>query len=104
MCCLLLRLKTDFLCCCRVAEMAASEESSTTQMIGNAFVQQYYSILHQEPDQVHRFYQESSILSRPEEDGTMTMVTTTLVSTSNGWSIGYCNDIRSYMIADLAHV
>lgn len=63
--------------------MAVSEGSPTPQTVGNAFVEQYYSILHQKPDQVHRFYHESSILSRPEEDGTMTMVTTTLVSTSD---------------------
>ncbi|KAK2434397.1 nuclear transport factor [Trifolium repens] len=49
----------------------------TTQMVGNAFVEQYYSILHRNPDQVHRFYHEESVMSRPEEDGTMTTVTTT---------------------------
>ncbi|XP_027920326.1 ras GTPase-activating protein-binding protein 2-like isoform X1 [Vigna unguiculata] len=58
--------------------MAVSDGSPTPQMVGNAFVEQYYSILHQEPDQVHRFYHESSVLSRPEEDGSMTMVTTTV--------------------------
>ncbi|XP_061360343.1 nuclear transport factor 2-like [Gastrolobium bilobum] len=57
--------------------MAASDAAPTPQMVGNAFVEQYYSILHQGPDQVHRFYQEDSVLSRPEEDGTMTTVTTT---------------------------
>ncbi|CAI8617622.1 unnamed protein product [Vicia faba] len=59
--------------------MTVSEVASTptTQMVGNAFVEQYYSILHREPDQVHRFYHDSSVLSRPEEDGTMTSVTTT---------------------------
>ncbi|CAK8577316.1 unnamed protein product [Lathyrus sativus] len=59
--------------------MAVSEVASTptTQMVGNAFVEQYYSILHRDPDQVHRFYHDSSVLSRPEEDGTMTSVTTT---------------------------
>ncbi|OIV93345.1 hypothetical protein TanjilG_23281 [Lupinus angustifolius] len=56
--------------------MAVSDGSPTPQMVGNAFVEQYYSILHQNPDQVHRFYQESSVLSRPEEDGTVTTVTT----------------------------
>lgn len=65
--------------------MAVSEVTSTptTQMVGNAFVEQYYSILHRDPDQVHRFYQDSSVLSRPEEDGTMTSVTTTAVSSDN---------------------
>ncbi|KAJ1393929.1 RNA-binding domain superfamily, partial [Sesbania bispinosa] len=57
--------------------MAVSDGAAPTpQMVGNAFVEQYYSILHQEPDQVHRFYHETSVLSRPEEDGTMTMVST----------------------------
>lgn len=69
---------------CRVAEMAISDAAPTPQMVGNAFVEQYYSILHQDPDQVHRFYHETSVLSRPEEDGTMTMVTTITVSASNG--------------------
>ncbi|KAE9449335.1 hypothetical protein C3L33_18745, partial [Rhododendron williamsianum] len=46
-------------------------------VIGNAFVEQYYHILHYSPELVHRFYQESSILSRPEPNGVMTSVTTT---------------------------
>ncbi|PUZ40649.1 hypothetical protein GQ55_9G441400 [Panicum hallii var. hallii] len=45
-------------------------------VISSAFVQQYYNILHEQPDQVHKFYQESSILSRPESNGTMVDVTT----------------------------
>ncbi|KAF8698781.1 hypothetical protein HU200_035039 [Digitaria exilis] len=45
-------------------------------VIGGAFVQQYYHILHEQPDQVHKFYQESSILGRPESNGTMAYVTT----------------------------
>ncbi|XP_004505358.1 nuclear transport factor 2 isoform X2 [Cicer arietinum] len=59
--------------------MAVSEapQTPTPQMVGNAFVEQYYSILHQNPDQVHRFYHDSSVMSRPEEDGTMITVTTT---------------------------
>nr|AFK42895.1 unknown [Medicago truncatula] len=52
-------------------------QTPTPQMVGNAFVEQYYSILHRDPDQVHRFYHDSSVMSRPEEDGTMTTVTTT---------------------------
>ncbi|CAJ2657514.1 unnamed protein product [Trifolium pratense] len=59
--------------------MAVSDgvQTPTPQVVGNAFVKQYYSILHQNLDQVHRFYHESSVLSRPEEDGAMTTVTTT---------------------------
>jgi hypothetical protein len=59
-------------------------QTPTSQMVGNAFVEQYYSILHRDPDQVHRFYHDSSVMSRPEEDGTMTTVTTTAVSSKNG--------------------
>ncbi|KAI8534125.1 hypothetical protein RHMOL_Rhmol10G0064200 [Rhododendron molle] len=47
------------------------------QVIGNAFVEQYYHILHHSPELVHRFYQESSVLSRPEPNGVMMSVTTT---------------------------
>jgi hypothetical protein len=50
--------------------------------ISSAFVQQYYNILHEQPDQVHKFYQESSILGRPESNGTMVDVTTLGVSSS----------------------
>lgn len=56
-----------------------SEAPSTTpsvQVVGNAFVEQYYHILHHSPDMVHKFYQESSFISRPDEDGVMITVTT----------------------------
>ncbi|CAN6312334.1 unnamed protein product [Urochloa humidicola] len=45
-------------------------------VISGAFVQQYYHILHEQPDQVHKFYQESSVVGRPESDGIMVYVTT----------------------------
>ncbi|XP_020537475.1 nuclear transport factor 2 isoform X2 [Jatropha curcas] len=48
----------------------------SAQVVGNAFVEQYYHILHQSPGLVHKFYQDSSLLSRPDADGTMTTVTT----------------------------
>ncbi|KAI7729330.1 hypothetical protein M8C21_023179 [Ambrosia artemisiifolia] len=58
--------------------MAAQTESTTpsVQVVGNAFVEQYYHILHHSPDMVHKFYHDSSFISRPDEDGTMTTVTT----------------------------
>lgn len=58
----------------------ASPTTPTAQVIGNAFVEQYYPILHHSPELVHRFYQESSVLSRPEPNGEMTPVTTIEVS------------------------
>ncbi|KAG5143847.1 hypothetical protein JHK82_019542 [Glycine max] len=80
--------------------MAVSEGSPTPQTVGNAFVEQYYSILHQKPDQVHRFYHESSILSRPEEDGTMTMVTTTLEINKKILSLDYTSFRVEILSAD----
>ncbi|XLR52469.1 hypothetical protein S83_003141 [Arachis hypogaea] len=60
--------------------MAMQEASPATapsaQVVGNAFVEQYYHILHQSPNLVHRFYQDSSFLSRSDNDGQMTTVTT----------------------------
>ncbi|KAK2979647.1 hypothetical protein RJ640_015055 [Escallonia rubra] len=49
---------------------------ASAQVVGNAFVEQYYHILHQSPELVYKFYQDSSVLSRPESDGTMTSVST----------------------------
>lgn len=64
--------------------MAMQGTSSVTapsaEIVGNAFVEQYYHILHKSPELVHRFYQDSSLLSRPDADGGMTTVTTMQVS------------------------
>ncbi|KAK9055634.1 hypothetical protein SSX86_026719 [Deinandra increscens subsp. villosa] len=57
-----------------VASVAPTPVSA--QVVGNAFVQQYYHILHQSPGLVHRFYQDISKLGRPEEDGSMSVTTT----------------------------
>ncbi|KAF0907209.1 hypothetical protein E2562_015718 [Oryza meyeriana var. granulata] len=46
------------------------------QMIGIAFVQQYYNVLHSSPGKVHKFYHDSSTLGRPDSNGAMTSVTT----------------------------
>ncbi|XP_076926796.1 nuclear transport factor 2-like [Bidens hawaiensis] len=58
--------------------MAAQTESTTpsVQVVGNAFVEQYYHILHHSLDMVHKFYQDLSFISRPDEDGAMITVTT----------------------------
>lgn len=55
------------------AEVAAPVSA---QVVGNAFVQQYYHILHQSPGLVHKFYHDISKLGRPEEDGSMSLTTT----------------------------
>ncbi|KAK2986315.1 hypothetical protein RJ640_021884 [Escallonia rubra] len=52
--------------------MAMQTETPPTapsaEVVGNAFVEQYYHILHQSPDSVYKFYQDSSVLSRPDAD------------------------------------
>ncbi|KVI12244.1 Nuclear transport factor 2 [Cynara cardunculus var. scolymus] len=55
---------------------AAAAAPVSAQVVGNAFVVQYYHILHQSPGLVHRFYQDVSKLGRPEEDGSMSITTT----------------------------
>ncbi|CAN6571918.1 unnamed protein product [Malus baccata var. baccata] len=55
---------------------AISRPTPSAQLVGNAFIEQYYHILHNNPGLVHRFYQDSSILSRPDSNGVMTSVTT----------------------------
>lgn len=59
---------------------ASPPAAPSAQFIGNAFVEQYYHILHHSPESVHRFYNDSSVLSRPDSKGMMTSVTTMQVS------------------------
>ncbi|KAG7975206.1 hypothetical protein I3843_06G086700 [Carya illinoinensis] len=59
--------------------MSEEDESGTVpsaEMVGNAFVEQYYCTLYQSPEEVHRFYNDSSILTRPGPDGVITSLTT----------------------------
>ncbi|KAL8057996.1 hypothetical protein ABFX02_04G220200 [Erythranthe guttata] len=55
---------------------AAAQLPVSAQVVANAFVQQYYRILHHSPGVVHHFYQDISKLGRPEEDGSMSITTT----------------------------
>ncbi|XVF08919.1 hypothetical protein REPUB_Repub07fG0046100 [Reevesia pubescens] len=61
----------------------------SAQVVGNAFVEQYYHILHQSPNLVHRFYQDSSRLSRPDMNGNMTTVTTMQAINEKVLSLNY---------------
>ncbi|XP_050226281.1 nuclear transport factor 2-like [Mercurialis annua] len=58
------------------SETASKQDTPSAQIIGNAFVEQYYHILHTSPEMVFRFYQDSSVMSRPDDNGVMTSVTT----------------------------
>lgn len=68
------------------SEMATQTDVSSSdfsaETVGHAFVSQFYRILHQSPDLVHRFYQDSSAMSRPGPDGTLVTVTAMDVSLS----------------------
>ncbi|KAL2523026.1 Nuclear transport factor 2 (NTF2) family protein with RNA binding (RRM-RBD-RNP motif) domain [Forsythia ovata] len=59
-----------------MATQTATPPAPSAQVVGNAFVEQYYHILHHSPELVYRFYQDTSALSRPESDGVMSTVTT----------------------------
>nr|ACN36219.1 unknown [Zea mays] len=62
---------------------AASGPPPPAQVVGNAFVHQYYNILHQSPELVYRFYQESSRLGRPSGTGDDGMETVTSMDAIN---------------------
>ncbi|KAL8139023.1 hypothetical protein V2J09_005024 [Rumex salicifolius] len=57
--------------------MAASapQEKPSAAVIGQAFAEQYYTVLHQSPAFVYRFYQDSSKLGRPEDGANMSLTT-----------------------------
>ncbi|ONK56595.1 uncharacterized protein A4U43_C10F10490 [Asparagus officinalis] len=57
-------------------QQAAAGSPPPPQVVGNAFVQQYYNILYNSPEHVHRFYQDNSKLGRPEGQGDMSSITT----------------------------
>ncbi|KAG8366960.1 hypothetical protein BUALT_Bualt16G0022600 [Buddleja alternifolia] len=59
-----------------MAMQTAPSPAPSAQVVGNAFVEQYYHILHHSPELVFRFYQDTSVLSRPDPNGLMTTVTT----------------------------
>ncbi|CAN1131144.1 Nuclear transport factor 2 [Linum perenne] len=59
-----------------MAELVQQPVTPTADVVGNAFVHQYYHILRQSPELVHRFYQDNSKLGRPEGDGIMNTTTT----------------------------
>ncbi|XP_010527259.1 PREDICTED: putative G3BP-like protein [Tarenaya hassleriana] len=61
----------------------------TPDIVGNAFVHQYYHILHQSPEHVHRFYQDISKLGRPEENGIMGITSTLQDIDKKILSLGY---------------
>ncbi|KAI7729055.1 hypothetical protein M8C21_004322 [Ambrosia artemisiifolia] len=85
--------------------MASQAESPaaalpSAQVVGNAFVEQYYHILHQSPELVHKFYHDSSILSRPDTNGMMSSVTTMQAIDEKIQSLDYKNVKAEIKTAD----
>ncbi|XVF54439.1 hypothetical protein PTKIN_Ptkin05aG0180300 [Pterospermum kingtungense] len=72
----------------------------SAQVVGNAFVEQYYHVLHQSPHLVHRFYQDLSHLSRPDIDGNMTTVTTMEAINEKVLSLNYEDHTAEIKTAD----
>ncbi|GLU03859.1 hypothetical protein SLE2022_210330 [Rubroshorea leprosula] len=63
----------------------------TADVVATAFVHQYYNILHQSPEHVHRFYQDISKLGRLEENGIMGITTTMQDINEKILSLDYLN-------------
>ncbi|XP_042484674.1 nuclear transport factor 2-like isoform X2 [Macadamia integrifolia] len=72
----------------------------TAQVVGNAFVHQYYHILHQSPELVFRFYQDTSKLGRPEPDGTLSSITTMDAINQKILSLDYSDCIAEIKTVD----
>ncbi|KAL6555640.1 hypothetical protein OROHE_007312 [Orobanche hederae] len=71
-----------------------AQQPVSAQIVGNAFAQQYYHILHQSPGLVHRFYGDTSRLGRPERDGSMSITTTMQAIDKKIVSLNY-GDLRA---------
>ncbi|KAL2528610.1 Nuclear transport factor 2 (NTF2) family protein with RNA binding (RRM-RBD-RNP motif) domain [Forsythia ovata] len=83
-----------------MATQTATPPAPTAQVVGNAFVEQYYHILHHSPELVFRFYQDRSVLSRPGPDGVMTTVTTMKSINDKICSLDYKNFKAEIKTAD----
>ncbi|XAR51235.1 hypothetical protein NMG60_11005801 [Bertholletia excelsa] len=85
-----------------MAMQAASPAAAvpSAQAVGNAFVEQYYHILHKSPELAYKFYQDSSVLSRPNSNGSMTSVTTMQSINDKLLSLDYGNYKAEIKTAD----
>ena len=59
---------------------SADPSKRSAQDVGNLFVTQYYTFFFGDSELVYKFYEESSVLSRPGPNGEMTSATTIQVS------------------------
>ncbi|CAI9761309.1 unnamed protein product [Fraxinus pennsylvanica] len=77
-----------------MAAAMAAQQPVSAQIVGNAFVKQYYYILHHLPGIAYLFYQDISQLGRPEDDGFMSITTTMQGINEKILSLNY-GDLRS---------
>ncbi|XVF14407.1 hypothetical protein REPUB_Repub09cG0056100 [Reevesia pubescens] len=81
-------------------ETATPPATPSAQVVGNAFVEQYYHILYNSPELAHRFYHDSSVISRPDSNGVMTSVTTMQGINEKILSLDYTNHKAEINTAD----
>lgn len=55
-------------------QVDVSSAELSAEMVGHAFVSQFYHILHNSPELVQRFFQDTSTMSRPGPDGVLMTV------------------------------
>lgn len=62
--------------------MQAEESGSSPdpQVVGNVFMDKYYNHLSKSPELVHKFYEDSSVIGRPNSEGGMSSASTLDVS------------------------
>jgi len=72
-----------------ISEQQATPKISDADIVGNAFVDQYYYMLHQCPELLPRLYQDVSKLGRPEQNGLMGITTTMFQINKKILSLGY---------------
>ncbi|KAE8679211.1 hypothetical protein F3Y22_tig00111402pilonHSYRG00991 [Hibiscus syriacus] len=70
-------------------QVEAGITAPAPDVVGNAFVDQYYLILHKYPELLHRFYHDSSKIGRPEENGIMSIKTTMQSINEKTLALGY---------------
>lgn len=51
--------------------MATEEGVPTANQVSDAFVEQYFQIIEQSPEEARKLYDDASVVTRPGPDGTM---------------------------------
>ncbi|CAN6910445.1 unnamed protein product, partial [Brassica oleracea] len=86
----------------RLPEMTpvSNAPSVDAQIVGNAFVQKYYTHLYEKPAEVYKFYLEESVLGRPGVGGEMVSVKSLKAINDQIMSVDYQNSKIQILTAD----